>query len=319
MFARQGWLPQVARFDGALHLELGAGADANHDPRTFRFPIAEAHLRAIRSDLTRHLLLWSAVLPLCDAAGTRGDLDQEAAVALLDPILLGHERDVRVLFARIPWDRRRLVAHGADVGKLEYGDLFGALRTAREASDWQRVRQYDADRDRSRRGVELAPLDEAVLRYTGQYLHRATRPGRRPEDVDPTLLSKVLAVVATAERASAELERSAAWRAGSGRPNVEGDVEPAAGPRRVGGPAGAPEARRRRGRDRELPDVLGGRRPGPIDALIAPRHRRATRPTGSQRPSRRPTIVLFWGSDGSARKLSEPTFALPGWSVIVMM
>lgn len=215
VFARQGWLPDVVRLDGTLHLELGAGADANHDPRTFRFPIAEAHLRAIRSDLTRHLLLWSAVLPLCDAAGTRGDLDEAAAVALLDPILLGHERDVRVLFARIPWDRRRLVAHGADVGKLEYGDLFGALRTASEASDWQRVRQDDADRDRARRGVELAPLDEAVLRYTGQYLHRATRPGRRPADVDPKLLSKVLAVVASAERASAELERSEAWRAGA--------------------------------------------------------------------------------------------------------
>ncbi|MCC8477617.1 DUF6357 family protein [Streptomyces globisporus] len=82
---RSGWIPNVIRGDDGLKLMLGAGADANHEPRTFTFPIGEAHLAVIQEDLARHLLLWSAVLPLCDAAGTRGELDENAAVALLDP------------------------------------------------------------------------------------------------------------------------------------------------------------------------------------------------------------------------------------------
>ncbi|MFE9743190.1 DUF6357 family protein, partial [Streptomyces sp. NPDC006477] len=73
-----GWIPNVIREDGELKLTLGAGADANHEPRTFTFSISEAHLAVIREDLARHLLLWSAVLPLCDAAGTRGRLDENA-------------------------------------------------------------------------------------------------------------------------------------------------------------------------------------------------------------------------------------------------
>ncbi|MFD6069832.1 DUF6357 family protein [Amycolatopsis lurida] len=39
------------------------------------------------------MLLWSAILPLCEAAGIRGPLDESAAVALLDPILLGEPDD----------------------------------------------------------------------------------------------------------------------------------------------------------------------------------------------------------------------------------
>lgn len=87
-----GWIPNVISEDGELRLMLGAGADANHEPRTFTFPIGEAHLAVIREDLPRHLLLWSAVLPLCEAAGTAGRLDEDAAVALLDPILLSRPR-----------------------------------------------------------------------------------------------------------------------------------------------------------------------------------------------------------------------------------
>ena len=49
----------------------------------FSFPIAERRLQAIRDDLARHLLLWIAFLPLCDAAGTRGPLDEDAAVVRL--------------------------------------------------------------------------------------------------------------------------------------------------------------------------------------------------------------------------------------------
>lgn len=39
----------MIREDGELKLMLAAGADANHDPRTFTFPIGEAHLTVIRS------------------------------------------------------------------------------------------------------------------------------------------------------------------------------------------------------------------------------------------------------------------------------
>lgn len=200
---RSGWIPNVVRDGGALKLMLGAGADANHEPRTFTFPVEEAHLAVIREDLGRHLLLWSAVLPLCDAAGTRGRLDEGAAVALLDPILLSSPADVDALFRRIPWDRGRLVAHGADIGLLESGEVCAAMRTATETADAKRAQEYRADRRRAERGAVLGPLDAALLRYTGQYLHGATVPRRLPDAVDPALLPEVMRVIATADQASA--------------------------------------------------------------------------------------------------------------------
>ncbi|MFI5721524.1 DUF6357 family protein [Streptomyces cyaneofuscatus] len=200
---RSGWIPNVIREDGELKLMLGAGADANHDPRTFTFPIGEAHLAVIQEDLARHLLLWSAVLPLCDAAGTRGSLDESAAVALLDPILLSAPADVDALFRRIPWDRGRLIAHGAGVDLLERGQVCAALRTATETSDGKRAQEYHANRRRAERGTVLGPLDAAILRYTGQYLHGSTLPKRTPDAVDPALLPEVVRVVATAEQACA--------------------------------------------------------------------------------------------------------------------
>ncbi|MEU2653837.1 DUF6357 family protein [Streptomyces sp. NPDC007325] len=198
-----GWIPSVISEDGELKLMLGAGADANHDPRTFTFPIGEAHRAVIEGDLARHLLLWSAVLPLCDDAGTRGPLDEGAAVALLDPILLAAPPDVDAFFRRIRWDRSRLVAHGADIGLLDSGRLCAAVRGATETGDARRAQEYHAHRERTRRGVELGPLDTALLRYTGQYLHRATVPKRNPDAVAPALLPEVMRVVATAERACA--------------------------------------------------------------------------------------------------------------------
>ncbi|MFZ3474264.1 DUF6357 family protein [Streptomyces sp. 4.24] len=200
---RSGWIPNVIREDGELKLMLGAGADANHDPRTFTFPISEAHLAVIREDLARHLLLWSAVLPLCDDAGTRGLLDENAAVALLDPILLAGPADVDALFRRIRWDRSRLIAHGADIGLLERGQVCVAMRTATETSNGKRAQEYHADRRRTERGAVLGPLDAAILRYTGQYLHGATVPKRMPDAVDPALLPEVMRVIATAEQACA--------------------------------------------------------------------------------------------------------------------
>ncbi|MGW7431661.1 DUF6357 family protein [Streptomyces sp. NPDC054861] len=200
---RSGWIPNVIREDGELKLMLGAGADANHEPRTFTFPISEAHLRVIREDLARHLLLWSAVLPLCDAAGTRGRLDENAAVALLDPILLAAPADVDALFRRIGWDRSRLVAHGADIALLERGQVCAAMRTATETSEGKRAQEYQANRRRAERGAVLGPLDAAILRYTGQYLHGATVPRRIPDAVAPALLPEVTRVIATAEQACA--------------------------------------------------------------------------------------------------------------------
>ncbi|MFE8915174.1 DUF6357 family protein [Streptomyces globisporus] len=198
-----GWIPNVIREDGELKLMLGAGADANHSPREFTFPIGEAHLAVVREDLGRHLLLWSAVLPLCDAAGTRGRLDEDAAVALLDPVLLGTPADVDALLRRVPWDRGRLIAHGADTDLLERGQVCAAMRGATETSDGKRAQEHRANRRRAERGVILGPLDTALLKYTGQYVHGATIPGRVPDAVDPALLSEVMRVLATAEQACA--------------------------------------------------------------------------------------------------------------------
>ncbi|MEU1846248.1 DUF6357 family protein [Micromonospora sediminicola] len=198
-----GWIPKVIHEDGQLKLMLAAGADANHEPREFTFPISEAHLAVIREDLARHLLLWSAVLPLCDAAGTRGRLDQDAAVALLDPVLLAPPADVDALFRHIPWDRSRPVAHGADIALLERGQVCQAMRAATEGANERRAQEYHANRRRAARGTVLGPLDAAILRYTGQYLHGATVPRRVPDAVDPALLPQVMRVVATAEQACA--------------------------------------------------------------------------------------------------------------------
>ncbi|MEU9798901.1 DUF6357 family protein [Streptomyces sp. NPDC051000] len=198
-----GWIPNVIREDGELKLMLGAGADANHEPRTFTFSIGEAHLAVIREDLARHLLLWSAVLPLCDDAGTRGRLDENAAGALLDPILLAAPADVDALFRRIRWDRSRLIAHGADIGLLERGQPCAAMRAATETSNGKRAQEYHANRRRAERGAVLGPLDTAILEYTGQYLHGATVPKRMPKAVAPALLPQVMRVIATAEQACA--------------------------------------------------------------------------------------------------------------------
>lgn len=200
---RSGWIPRVIREDGELKLMLGAGADANHDPRTFTFPIGEAHLAVIREDLARHLLLWSALVPLCDAAGTRGRLDEDAAVALLDPVLLSPPADVDATFQRIRWARGPLISHGAVIDLLERGQVCAAMRSATETSDAKRTQKYHADRRRAERGQVLGILDTALLMYTGQYLHGATIPKRLPDAVNPALLPEVMRVIATAEQACA--------------------------------------------------------------------------------------------------------------------
>ncbi|WP_176308526.1 DUF6357 family protein [Micromonospora sp. NBS 11-29] len=204
VFARSdAWIPSVIRSDGELRLMLAAGADANHEPRTFTFPISEAHLAVIRADLGRHLLLWSALLPLGDAAGIQGRLDEDAAVALLDPVLLSPPEDVDALFRRIRSDSSRLVAHGADIDLLERGRVCEAMRAATEGADEKRAQEHHANLRRAERGVVLGPLDAGLLRFTGQYVHGATIPRRLPDAVDPALLPQVMRVIATAEQACA--------------------------------------------------------------------------------------------------------------------
>lgn len=207
VFSRQnGWIPQVIRENGALYVELGAGATANHEPRTFSFPITEAHLEVIKSDLKRHLLVWSAILPLCDAAGTKGPLDEEAAVALLDPILFGSESEVEAFMKTIKWYNGQLISRHANPELLDNGEIFAALETITEASDPSLAAEYSANRQRAKRGVVPAPLDTAILKYTNQYLHGAGLASRNPDAVDPELLPEVLKVIAVGEEASEGME-----------------------------------------------------------------------------------------------------------------
>lgn len=200
------WMPLVMRTDGALRLELGAGADANHDPREFSLPISERHLEVIRGDFVRHTLLWVALLPLCDDAGILGPLDEGAAVALLDPILLGSEAEVEALFKTIRWSARDLIAHHADPALLEQGNVFAATRSLTLASDWKLTHEYEANRERARRGVALPPLEAEVLKYTNQYLHGGGVPSRKPDAVDPEFLGPVLELISVAEQACAGME-----------------------------------------------------------------------------------------------------------------
>lgn len=221
VFTRPGWIPGVVRTESGLRLRLGAGADALHQPRTFSFPISEAHLDVIRADLTRHILLWAAVLPLCQAAGTNRPLDEEAAVALLDPILFGTHDEVESFIRDVPGHDAILVGYGADLKLLQRGQVFASMHSATEESNAELVKKYVADRRRAGRGVRLTPLDEAVLKYTDHYLHAAKIPVRAPDAVDPALLPHVMQVVATAEQACAGMrmppdrdgrERAATWK-----------------------------------------------------------------------------------------------------------
>lgn len=203
-FARSDpFWPRVLVEDGALTLEVVGGADALHDPRRFRLPLRDAHLAVLRQDRSRHLLLWSALLPLCDDAGTGGPLDEDAGRSLLDPILLGSPEQVDAFFRMIRRHRGVLVAHGADPDLLDDGQALAATADVREAPNWHRAQEDEAARRRRQRGVRLSALDTAVLTYTGQLLHASTVPRRDPDAVDPGLLAAVLDVIATADGAAA--------------------------------------------------------------------------------------------------------------------
>lgn len=216
VFARENpWMPRVIRKNGELYIELAGGADANHDPRVFTFPISKTHLEIIRDNINRHLVLWSVLLPLWEAAGSQGELDEAAAVALLDPVLFRPEQEVETILAGTPWDKRLLIAQHASIELLDEGKIFAALETAQLTPDWNLVWEYDAKRNREREGIVLAPIDEALLKYTGRYLFGGKKPTREPQDVEPSLLPTVLEVIATAEQACLGMELPAGWGKGA--------------------------------------------------------------------------------------------------------
>lgn len=215
VFSREiAYIPEVFREDGELRVQIAAGTDSNHDLRRFTFPISETHLEVLRADLTRHLLLWSAILPLCTAAGSQGPLDESAAVSLLGTILFGSPDDVESLFRDIHWNMGPLLAQGADIELLKRGELFVALGSETVRSEWYRFEVYPADPTRARRIVRFSPLDVALLKYTGRYLYSGKMPTRQPDAVDPELLPEVMQVIASAEQACAGMRLSPDSREG---------------------------------------------------------------------------------------------------------
>ena len=57
------------------------------------------------------MLLQAVLLPLCYEAGIREDWDEQAAAALLDPILLSSPEEIDATMRGLHVDRRSLVAH----------------------------------------------------------------------------------------------------------------------------------------------------------------------------------------------------------------
>lgn len=141
VFSRDNWMPRAIEEDGALLLEVVGGADALHDPRVFTVPLREEHLPVLRDSLRRHVLLYTALAPLCDQAGIRGDWDEQAAASLLDPILLGSPEEVDATMRGHRIDRRRLVAHRASFPLMTRRRYFDAAQSVTESTDWARVRK----------------------------------------------------------------------------------------------------------------------------------------------------------------------------------
>ncbi len=202
LIERGPWNARPVRVGGELVLEVVGGADANHDPRSFRLPLTVPQLEVLRADLGRHVLLGALMMPLCDAAGTEGPIDQGAALSLLPPILDGDAPTVDAACRGLRAVEDVLIAHGADPALVEDGRLFAASRDVVDAPRGELVRAHRLAQRDAARGILPGSLDEAVLEYTGLHEHRATIPRRRPEAVAPALMPEVLRVVAVAERAA---------------------------------------------------------------------------------------------------------------------
>ena len=128
-----------------MWLEFPAGADANHDPRTFRVPCQERHLEAIQESIARHILLYSAFTVLGDRAGIRGPFPERAAKSLLDPILCGDAAGVNARMSGTRHSVDILIAHGANPHELLRGSFLRALANAHASSSWKLVTQFHAD------------------------------------------------------------------------------------------------------------------------------------------------------------------------------
>ncbi|OLR91846.1 hypothetical protein BJP25_23700 [Actinokineospora bangkokensis] len=207
------WAPRVVRDGEVLLVEIGVDFNRGYDIREFRFPITVEQFDVLRGNLVRHLLLWRVLEDLCLAAGRSGGGAAPGTVAVqraIGVVLGGSEDEVEAYFAREGVGWRQLIAHGARPELLNEGKLFAAFEAgARAIGDQDLVWEYDANRDRARRGVTLGPLDTALLKYTGRYLHGGTVPRRVPGAVEPEQLPAVLAVVAKAEATCADVPDSA--------------------------------------------------------------------------------------------------------------
>lgn len=204
------WAPWVIEEDGDLKVLIGIDFNRGYDIREYLFPITKKHLEVIRTDLSRHLLLWCVLEQLCENAGLRGrDIkpSKKKSGTAIDIVLLGSKAEVEDYFEQEKTPTRMLVAHGADIQKLEAGKLFASLGDNPSATDdWNLVWQYDIDRDRARRGIHLGSLDVALLKYLNKYNRMGTLPRRMPDVVEPDVLPSVLTVIAVAERACVGLD-----------------------------------------------------------------------------------------------------------------
>ena len=205
LFTGGAWLPQVTVRGGRLHLDIVGGADALHDPREFTIPCEQRHLDAVRESPARLVLLQSAFAPLCERAGIRGPLPDQAAKSLLDPILCRPEAEVNAFMARTKHSTDVLIAYGANLDHLRNHRFVKALQHVREHPDWKRVDAERAQRQRAEQGVVLGRLDTAVLQFTGRLVHGTTLPRRDLQAVKPAQRAKVLQVIEVAEQASSSM------------------------------------------------------------------------------------------------------------------
>lgn len=140
--SRDPWMPGVAEdVEGTAILRVVGGADALHQPREFSLPLRPEHLPPLRDSLQRHLLLHSALRPLCHEAGVDGPWDEEAAAALLDPVLLGTWPEVDAFLRGVRVDRRVLIAHHASLRLLDRREYTRSVLSATGTADWGRVRR----------------------------------------------------------------------------------------------------------------------------------------------------------------------------------
>ncbi len=208
------WVPRVVREGDRLELVMGVDFNRGYDIREFHFPLTDEHLAALRGSLTRHLVLWCVLQPLAEKAGRvdrHAKPNRKQAAQVIDVVLLGTEQQVEEYVAGrglTSYQLQPLVAHGGDPGLVAKGRLFEALRDrVRASADWKRVREHRADEARAERGIHLAPIDKALLRYTNRYETWSGLSARRPEAVPAPMLETVLSLVTSAEQGDASTWR----------------------------------------------------------------------------------------------------------------